>query len=126
MGSAIATKSPFTAGPSIATGRAIATRSTATTWPAFVRISPSEIASCARATRFLAALAITRTTFIVRWVLKLLVLRHLCTRLHAKFERRLSHHLKHQLATNRKRIAVLAQKRRHPGARKKDRFDEFG
>lgn len=120
MGSAIATKSPFTAGPPIATGRAIATRSTATTWPAFARISLSEIASCARATRFLAALAITRTTFIVRWVLKLLVLRHLRTRLHAEFERRLSHHLKHQLATNRKRIAILAQKRRHLSARKKE------
>ena len=126
MGSAIATKSPFTAGPPIATGRAIATRSTATTWPAFARISPPEIASCARATRFLAALAITRTTFIARWVLKLLVLRHLRTRLHAKFERRLSHHLKHQLATNRKRIAILAQKRRHLATRKKERFYEFG
>ena len=126
MGSAIATKSPFTARPPIATGRAIATRSTATTWPVFARISPPEIASCARATRFLATLAIARTTFIARWVLKLLVLRHLRTRLHAKFERRLSHHLKHQLATNRKRIAILTQKRRHLGARKKDRFDEFG
>lgn len=126
MGSAIATKSPFTARPPIATGRtivtgrAIVTRSATTTWPAFVRISPPEIASCARATRFLAALTITRTTFIARWVLKLLVLRHLRTRLHAKFERRLSHHLKHQLATNRKRIAILAQKHRHLGARKKE------
>ena len=120
MGSAIATKSPFTAGPSIAARSAIATRSTTTTWPAFARISPPEIASCARATHFLATLAITRTTLIARWVLKLLVLRHLRTRLHAKFERRLSHHLKHQLATNRKRIAVLAQKRRHLGTRKKE------
>lgn len=120
MGSAIATKPPFTAGPPIATGRAIATRSAATTWPAFARISPSEIASYARATRFLAALAITRTTFIVQWVLKLLVLRHLRTRLHAKFERRLRHHLEHQLTTNRKRIAILAQKRRHLGTRKKE------
>lgn len=120
MGSAIAAKSPFTAGLPIATGRPIATRSATTTWPVFARISPSEIASCARATRFLAALAITGTTFIVRWVLKLLVLRHLRTRLHAEFERRLSHHLKHQLATNRKRIAILAQKHRHLGARKKE------
>ena len=120
MGSAIATKPPFT------TGRAIATRSTATTWPAFARILPPEIASRARATRFLADLAITRTTFIARWVLKPLVLRHLRTRLHAKFERRLSHHLKHQLATNRKRITILAQKRRHLATRKKERFDEFG
>ena len=126
MGSAIATKSPFTAGPPIATGRAIATRSTATTWRAFARISPPEIASRARATSFLATLTITRTTFIARWVLKLLVLRHLRTRLHAKFERRLSHHLKHQLATNRKRITILAQKRRHLATRKKERFDEFG
>lgn len=120
MGSAIATKPPFTAGPPIAT------RSTATTWLAFARISPPEIASCARATSFLATLTITRTTFIARWVLKLLVLRHLRTRLHAKFERRLSHHLKHQLATNRKRITILAQKRRHLATRKKERFDEFG
>lgn len=120
MGSAIATKSPFTAGPPIATGRAIATRSATTTWPAFARISPPEIASCARATRFLAALATTRTTFIARWVLKLLVLRHLRPRLHAKFERRLRHHLEHQLTTNRKRIAILAQKRRHLSARKKE------
>lgn len=66
MGSAIATKSPFTAGPPIATGRAIATRSTAIAWPTFARVAPSETISRVRATRPLTALAISRATVIAR------------------------------------------------------------